>query len=90
MDGITPIEDETALDGALKADLAVLLKYSPTCPISAGALVEVQEFMRRRPGIPVFLVDVLSQRPLSQNIAASLGIRHESPQAIVLRRGAPL
>ena len=46
--------------------------------------------MRRRLGIPVFLVDVLSQRPLSQNIAASLGIRHESPQAIVLRRGAPL
>jgi len=30
MDGITPIEDETALDGALKAGLAVLFKHSPT------------------------------------------------------------
>lgn len=46
--------------------------------------------MQRRPGIPVFLVDVLSQRPLSRRIAAILGIRHESPQIIVLRRGAPL
>ena len=46
--------------------------------------------MRRRPEIPVFLVDVLSQRPLSQGIAARLGIQHESPQAILLRLGAPL
>ncbi|HSB80022.1 MAG TPA: monothiol bacilliredoxin BrxC family protein [Candidatus Methylomirabilis sp.] len=57
--------------------------------MSLDALGEVQEFVRRRPDVPVFLVDVLSQRPLSQRIAASLGIRHESPQAIVLRRGAP-
>ncbi len=37
--------------------------------------------------MPVYLVDVLAQRPLSQAIAARLGIRHESPQAIVLRQG---
>ena len=43
--------------------------------------------MRRQLGVPVFLVDVLSQRPLSRRIAAELGIRHESPQVIVLRRG---
>jgi bacillithiol system protein YtxJ len=46
--------------------------------------------MRRRPGIPVFLVDVLSQRPLSQGVAAHLKIQHESPQAIMLRRGVPV
>ncbi|HSB70340.1 MAG TPA: monothiol bacilliredoxin BrxC family protein [Candidatus Methylomirabilis sp.] len=54
------------------------------------ALGEVQEFVRRRLGVPVFLVDVLSQRPLSRRIAADLGIRHESPQAILLRAGRPL
>jgi bacillithiol system protein YtxJ len=49
----------------------------------------VQEFVRRQPEIPIFLVDVLSQRPLSQVVAVRLGIQHESPQAIVLRRGTP-
>jgi bacillithiol system protein YtxJ len=38
----------------------------------------------------VFLIDVLSQRPLSQRLAADLGIRHESPQAIVLQDGKPV
>ena len=50
----------------------------------------MQEFIRRRPEVPVYLVDVLGQRLLSQRIAGDLSIRHESPQAIVLRRGAPL
>jgi bacillithiol system protein YtxJ len=35
----------------------------------------------------VFLVDVRAQRSLSQQIAARAGVRHESPQAIVFRRG---
>lgn len=46
--------------------------------------------MRRRPGIPVYFVDVLAQRPLSQRIAVALGIRHESPQAIMLQAGTPV
>jgi bacillithiol system protein YtxJ len=49
----------------------------------------VQEFVRRRPEVPVYLVDVLGQRPLSQRIAAALSICHESPQVIVLQAGTP-
>jgi bacillithiol system protein YtxJ len=33
------------------------------------------------------LVDVIRQRPLSREIAARLGIPHESPQVIVIRGG---
>jgi len=44
--------------------------------------------MAEHPAIPVYLVDVIAQRPLSREIAARLGIRHESPQVIVLRNGA--
>ena len=52
------------------------------------ALGEVQRFMAEHPAIPVYLVDVIAQRPLSREIAARLGIRHESPQAILFRQGA--
>lgn len=30
LDGITPIEDEATLDDALRAELVVLFKHSPT------------------------------------------------------------
>jgi len=46
--------------------------------------------VREHPAVPVYLVDVLDQRPLSQALAARLGIRHESPQAIVLQSGTPV
>ena len=33
-------------------------------------------------------MDVRAERPLSQLIAARTGVRHESPQIIILRNGA--
>jgi len=89
-DGITRIGTDLALEEALKAEHAILFKHSPRCPVSAEALTEIEEFARRQPATPVYLVDVLAQRPLSQRIAADLGIPHESPQAILLQRGKPL
>jgi bacillithiol system protein YtxJ len=84
------ILNEADLDGVLRRGVAVLFKHSTTCPISTRAKEQVGEFMRQHPGVPVYLVDVLAQKPLSQQIAADLGIRHESPQAILLQRGKPL
>ncbi len=48
----------------------------------------MQRFVRDHPDVPVFLVDVLGSRPLSQALAARLGVRHESPQVILLHAGA--
>ncbi len=48
----------------------------------------MQRFVRDHPHVPVFLVDVLGSRPLSQALAAQLGVRHESPQVILLHAGA--
>lgn len=46
--------------------------------------------MREHPEVPVYQVDVRQQAALSQAIAARLGIRHESPQAILLQSGTPV
>jgi len=48
----------------------------------------VQRFVQEHPEVPVYLVDVIRQRPLSREIAAHLGILHESPQAILIQGGA--
>jgi len=52
------------------------------------ALDEVEAFVAAHPDAPAYLVDVRAERPQSQLIAARAGVRHESPQIIILRRGS--
>ena len=85
--GPDPIRSETDLDAALDREVAVLYKHSPLCGLSARAAVEVRSFMRERPEVPVYHVDVISDRSLSRLVAERLGVRHESPQALVLHDG---
>ena len=60
----------------------VLFKHSVTCPISSGVYYEVSEVEA-----DVNLVIVQKARDISNAIANKTGIRHESPQAIVLKKG---
>ena len=79
-----------ALDAALAAPLALVFKHSPICPVSTRAAREVASFAENHPEVPVFQVDVVGDRPVSQELAARLGVRHESPQAILLVTGRPV
>jgi bacillithiol system protein YtxJ len=75
----------------LPADgLVFLFKHSPTCGTSALAHEEVERYEAADPEAPVYRVDVIGQRPLSQDVAAVLGIAHASPQIILLRGARPL
>ena len=60
----------------------VIFKHSLTCPISASAFDQMEVFDG-----PVSLVEVQKARALSDEIESRLGVRHESPQVIVLRNG---
>jgi bacillithiol system protein YtxJ len=51
-------------------------------------LDEVEAFLAAHPNVKAYQVDVRAERPLSQQIAARTGVRHESPQVIILRHGA--
>ncbi len=72
------------------APTVVLYKHSPTCGLSEIALEEVRRFVATHPDVPVHLVDVLGNRAASNHLEATLGIRHESPQAIVFSAGRPV
>jgi bacillithiol system protein YtxJ len=61
----------------------IIFKHSVTCPISSAAYEQMT-----RLGAEVALIVVQKARDISQEIAKRTGIRHESPQAIVLRNGA--
>jgi bacillithiol system protein YtxJ len=81
-----PIVTDADLDHLLAAPLAVLYKHSPICPTSDVAYEEMLAFHRRR-AVPVYMVDVIHHRPLSRALAERIGVRHASPQAIILRDG---
>jgi len=51
-------------------------------------LDEVEAFLTAHPDVQAYLMDVRAERPLSQQVATRTGVRHESPQVIVLWRGA--
>jgi bacillithiol system protein YtxJ len=75
------------LDLALAAEVAVLYKHSTRCGLCDAAIEEVRAFEEARPEVPVHLLDLLAHRDVSDAVAARLGVKHESPQAIVLKGG---
>jgi bacillithiol system protein YtxJ len=85
----TPVSDLSELAGAIERSQdtpTVLFLHDMWCPISGNAYKE----MSRLPAEDqdkTALIDVTSGKALSQAIEAQTGVRHESPQVILLRHG---
>lgn len=90
MSAISELSSLEELDAALArtARPIVIFKHSPTCGTSAQAHEEIEELAARQ-GLDadVYVVSVVESRPVSNAIAARFGIRHESPQVLVVRDG---
>ena len=65
-----------------------VFKHSTRCSISSTARNRVERDWNYE--MPVYIVDVIRHRDLSNRIAELSGIRHESPQLIVFREGKPV
>lgn len=61
----------------------ILFKHSLTCPISSAAYQEMERLTHE-----VSLVVMQHSRDISDEIERRTGIRHESPQVIIVRNGA--
>ena len=59
-------------------------KHSTTCGISAGAAREVRAMTT---DLPIYWVNVREQRELSNWVAETYQVQHESPQLILIRDG---
>jgi len=64
--------------------MKLYFKHSTRCPISAYAKMEVDGFLKEKPDDVDFeLIDVIADRDRSNQLEQDLGVRHESPQAIL-------
>ena len=70
----------------------LIFKHSTRCPVSGGAYSRMQVWERAlgETAPPVYLVKVIEARALSNEIAAHLGVTHQSPQVILIRDGLAL
>ena len=72
-----------------KTDAVLLFKHSTQCSISDQAYDEFTRFVETAPALTCGFVLVIENREVSNAIAAQLGVRHESPQAIMVKDGKP-
>jgi len=94
MHTLTPLTDAAELDAAIEESRirpVLLFKHSRSCGVSHEALDELQAHVERAgPGATYKMITVQSHRTVSDHVAKRLGIRHETPQAILLRDGRPV
>lgn len=85
------LSDIAELDAAIAESCerpVLLFKHSRTCGISCEALDALHAHVSNGEVRAAYkLITVQSHRRLSDETAARLGIRHETPQAILLRDG---
>lgn len=79
------IDDRTTLDSLItdsKQKPVIVFKHSNACSISARAYREMEKMEA-----DVNILVVQSAREVSRELANLTGVRHETPQVIVLRDG---
>lgn len=75
----------TSLDQIKEKDFYIF-KHSSSCPISAMAY-DVVAAVENSLDLPVYLLIVQDDRASSIEVAQHFGIRHESPQLILVSQG---
>lgn len=65
----------------------LVFKHSTRCPISAGAYEEWQAYLANDPSpdVEYAFVRVIQSRPVSDLIASTINVKHESPQVLLVR-----
>ncbi|MFN2531727.1 MAG: bacillithiol system redox-active protein YtxJ [Pyrinomonadaceae bacterium] len=79
------ISDRTGLEDVIaksKTSPVIVFKHSLSCPLSAAAYHEMEQMK-----YDIRLVEVQTAKDISKQIADMTGIRHESPQVIIIRNG---
>jgi bacillithiol system protein YtxJ len=80
---VTSLEDIHRL-GRYRGGILVF-KHSTRCSISTAAQHRVRKWLTAHPEVEVAYVDVIAQRPLSNELAEAWSVEHQSPQMLWFR-----
>ncbi|MBC8054928.1 MAG: bacillithiol system redox-active protein YtxJ [Sphingobacteriaceae bacterium] len=86
----TPLEKQDQLEEIKSAQgYSVIFKHNTTCPISKNRRANFEKNVELLPqGTAIYFLDLLSYREISDAIATSFDVKHESPQLLLIKDGA--
>lgn len=73
-----------------QSEAMLVFKHSNSCPVSFTAKRQYDQFVAANPDVPTRLVIVQQERELSNALETVSKLRHESPQALIVRAGRVL
>lgn len=86
---LTNINQLSDVDTASQNVGAVIFKHSTSCSISQMALSRFERgWGADENNLPVYYLDLIAFRDVSNAIAEKYAVRHESPQVLVIKKGA--
>jgi bacillithiol system protein YtxJ len=85
--GLEEITSRAECRALLDQEFAVLFKHSAACGNSRSVYQTVAAFSLNHPDLRIHLLSVTEYPTLAQFIAQQTGIRHESPQILVMHQG---
>lgn len=65
----------------------LIFKHSTRCSISSMAKSRMEREWTDNPDLPVYYLDLIRYRSLSNLVAERYGVRHESPQILLIKDG---
>jgi bacillithiol system protein YtxJ len=91
-DDVEELDSSAALAACLdrsNSGPVFIFKHSTRCPVSSDARAEVEDYLRQADASspPVYINYVVESRPVSNEIESRLGLRHESPQILLVSGG---
>jgi bacillithiol system protein YtxJ len=84
---LTEISQLEAIHQASENKDILIFKHSTTCSISHMAKMRLEDKWDENIIPEVFYLDVKKDRNISDKIAESFGVHHESPQVLIIREG---
>ncbi|KON70435.1 bacillithiol system redox-active protein YtxJ [Peribacillus butanolivorans] len=86
---INKIDSEEQFNELLNEETFLLFKHSLTCPVSAEAYEQYEKYMAANEELKTAYLAVQEARPLSNYVAETFDIKHQSPQVILFKNGKP-
>ncbi len=82
---LNELTSEVQLEEIEQGTGALIYKHSTRCPISSMARKQVERFQEKHPTLQVYRLDVVENRSLSDHVAENWGVRHETPQILIIQ-----
>jgi len=85
---LTELKQLDLIDATSQEKTVIIFKHSTTCGISASAKRRLEfDWSAIEGEFDFYYLDLLNYRQISSAIADRYGVRHESPQILVIKKG---